>query len=170
MARRNKPKFITCPRCGLRMVEGTAVCDDCGLVFERLNSATNKDAKRKIKRGDREFIIRTTKLPSDVKWWKLLLMVCFLGLFGGHHYYVGRYLKGAIYSILMLLTILCVVFNNYIMAYFPQWMELVGALIIGPFAIAWMIDIILIFFKRYKVPIAIDLQAQDIDELIKDKN
>ncbi len=167
--RNNKPKFKTCPRCGLKMVESMPVCDDCGLVFERLALASNKDAKRKIRRGDRDYIIRTTKLPSDVKYWKLLLIAIFGGLVGAHNYHVGRYLRGAIFSILFTLTMLCVVFNSYIMAYYSAWMELMGAILIGPYTMVWMFDIVFIAIKRFKVPVAIDLEAEDIDDLIKSK-
>lgn len=165
-----RSKFVTCPRCGLKVPQGTPQCSDCGLIFERLQFASNKDAKRKIRRGDREYIIRTSHLPSDVKYWKLLLLVIFTGLVGGHNYYVGRYLRGIIFSCLFTLTILCVVFNSYIMQAFPQWMELIGALLIGPFALVWLFDISMVILKKFKVPIAIDLQSEDIDDLIKDKN
>lgn len=169
MKLRRRAKRITCPRCGWKMSEGTPVCEDCGLVFERLAFATNKDAKRKIKRGDRDYILRTTKLPKDVKYWKLLLMVIFLGLPGGHNYYVGRYLRGAIFSIFFTLTILCAVLNAWIMETFPQWMELIGGLLIGPFGLAWIFDICAVALKKFRVPVAIDLESQDIDEIIKEK-
>ena len=167
--RRFKTKFKTCPRCGLKMIDSVPECSDCGLVFDRLKLATNKDAKRKIKRGDRDFIIKTTKLPSDVKYWKLLLITIFAGLTGAHNYHVGRYLRGSIFSLLFTLTMLCVVFNSYIMAYYSAWMELIGAVLIGPFALVWIFDIIFVGIKRFKVPVAIDLEAEDIDTLIKEK-
>lgn len=167
--RRPKIKSTICPRCGLRVPAGVPQCDDCGLIFERLEMASNKDAKRKIRRGDREYLIYTSKLPMDVKYWKLLLMVIFTGLAGGHCYYVGRYLRGAIFSVLLLLTILCVVFNSYIMTYFSAWMELIGALVIGPWGLWWLWDIFRVAIKKFKVPVAIDLQSQDIDEFIKEK-
>ena len=161
--------MITCPRCGLKSPQGTHACEDCGLVFERLAFASNKDAKRKIKRGDREYIIRTRKLPNDVKWWKLILLVLFTGLMGGHNYYVGRYLRGAIFSILFVITMLCVVFNSYIVTYYQAWLELIGAILIGPFAIVWLWDITMVLLKKFKVPVAIDLEKQDIDDIIKEK-
>lgn len=166
---KRRTKFKTCPRCGMKMLESVPTCEECGLVFERLNFATNKDAKRKIKRGDRDYIIRTRKLPSDVKYWKLLLLVIFTGLMGGHNYYVGRYLRGAIFSILFVITILCCVLNSWIMAYYPQWMELIGALVIGPFGLVWLYDVTLVIIKKFRVPIAIDLEKQDFDEVIKEK-
>lgn len=169
MQRRQRIRPIVCPRCGLKVPAGTAQCDDCGLVFERLEMASNKDAKRKIRRGDREYIIRTSKLPKDVKYWKLLLMVCFTGLAGGHCYYVGRYLRGAIFSVLLVLTIFCVVFNSYIIAFYPGWMELVGTIVIGPWGLWWLWDIFRVAIKKFKVPVAIDLQSQDIDDFIKEK-
>lgn len=164
-----RQKYVTCPRCGLKMTAGTPTCEECGLVFERLSFATNKDAKRKIRRGDRDYIIRTTHLPSDVKYWKLLLMVIFTGLFGGHNYYVGRYLRGAIFSIIFALVLVCVIFNSYIIAYYEQWMELIGAIVIGPFGLVWLWDIAMVGLKRFKVPIAIDLQSETVDEIIKEK-
>ncbi len=151
------------------MLDSVPTCEECGLVFERLNFATNKDAKRKIKRGDREYIIRTRKLPSDVKYWKLLLLVIFTGLMGGHNYYVGRYLRGAIFSILFTITIVCCVLNSYIVSHFPQWMELIGALLIGPFGLCWLFDVTLVLMRKFRVPIAIDLEKQDFDEVIKEK-
>jgi len=166
---KRRAKFKTCPSCGMRMIESTPTCEECGLVFERLNFATNKDAKRKIKRGYRDYIIRTRKLPSDVKYWKLLLLVIFTGLMGGHNYYVGRYLRGSIFSILFVITILCCVLNSWIMAYYPQWMELIGALVIGPFGLVWLYDVTLVIIKKFRVPIAIDLEKQDFDEVIKEK-
>ncbi len=169
MKTRRRPKLITCPRCGMKTLQGTPACEDCGLVFERLKFATNKDAKRKIKRGDRDFIIRTRSLPSDVKYWKLLLMVLFTGLMGGHNYYVGRYLRGAIFSAFFVLTLTCVILNSWIMSKFPAWMELIGGLLVGPFALVWIYDIASISLKKFRVPIAIDLEKQDIDEVIKEK-
>ena len=82
---RNKQKTRVCPRCGIKVPEGIDTCPDCGLVFARLDVATNKEAKAKKKRGDREFIINSPKLPSDVSFVKLLLLCIFLGPVGAHH-------------------------------------------------------------------------------------
>ena len=161
MRRKKKVPLKKCPRCQLTMPEQTEVCPDCNLSFDRLSIATNKDAKSKILRGERDYIIRTTTLPSDVVWYKLLLMTLFLGFFGGHNFYVGRYLKGFIYLAISLLSIFCVIFNTQILAVWNgTLMEILGV-IIGLYVIVWFIDIWLVAFKKFKVPIAIDLKDDE---------
>ena len=75
-----------CPRCGNKCLLAQEKCDDCGLLFSRLQYASNKAAKRKIAHFDSDFVICTKDYPSDLKWWKVLLMTIFTGLFGGHFF------------------------------------------------------------------------------------
>ncbi len=158
MIRKRKQPMKKCPRCHIAVPEQADTCPDCSLSFDRLKIATNKDAKRKLLRNDREFIIRTSVLPSDIKRYKLLLVTIFLGFFGGHCFYVGRYLKGSIYLLNFLLAFFCVVFNNKVLAVWDgMLMEILGC-IIGFFVLFWMLDIWLVIFKKFKVPIAIDLK------------
>lgn len=164
MKLRNKfQKKITCPRCGLKVVEGCESCPDCGLVFSRLEVATNKDAKRKIRRGDRDFIIKTSKLPSDIKFIKLLLYCIFLGPVGGHCYYTGRYLRGSALSFAFFALVMFVIFNAPLVE--VDGGALIGALstICGLVECMWIWDLIMIIMKKYKVPVAIDLEGNLID-------
>ena len=65
--RKSKEKmFKDCPRCGIRCLATADTCQECGLVFARMEIATNADAKKKIKRGDKDYIIKTSQLPGDV--------------------------------------------------------------------------------------------------------
>ncbi len=162
--RKRKQPNKTCPRCHLTMPETVDTCPDCGLSFDRLEIATNKDAKRKILRGDRDYIIRMRKLPHDVKYYKLLLMTIFLGLFGGHCYYVGRYLRGAIFSAFMTLSLACVIFNGFFVSIWNGLLIEILGVVIGLFVLVWMFDLWLVIFKKFKIPVAIDLKD---DEVIK---
>ncbi len=146
------------------MSEEVDTCPDCALSFDRLSLATNKDAKRKIKRGDRDFIIKTNKLPSDVKFLKLLLMTIFLGAVGGHCYYVGRYARGVMFTLNMLLVLVCVIFNGYMINIWNGLLIEFLGIIIGVILIVWMYDIWMVLMRRFKVPVAIDLKD---DEEIK---
>lgn len=162
-------KTITCPRCGIKTLNGVECCPDCGLVFSRLEIATNKDAKRKIRRGDRDFIIKTSKLPSDVSFWKLLLLSIFLGPVGGHCYYVGKYFRGGLLSFTFLSIVMLVIFNAPLVAI--QDGALIGALstICGLIELLWIWDLIMIISKKFKVPVAIDLEGSVSDEEKKAK-
>ena len=72
---RREKSTIECPRCSQKSLIGMESCPGCGLIFSRMEIATNKDAKRKMHRGDRDFIVYTSKLPGDVKFIKLLLFM-----------------------------------------------------------------------------------------------
>lgn len=154
-------KSKVCPRCGLRVMGEIDTCPDCGLVFSRLALATNKDAKRKKLRHDRDFIIMTNKLPQDVSFIKLLLMCIFLGVFGGHNFYVGRYLKGSILLGDFLVLTMFVIFNNSLVAIDGGGLLGFFSTVCGIVMLMWFWDLLMIITKRYKVPVAIDLEGKE---------
>ena len=156
--------FKRCPRCGLKVYEGVEECPDCGLVFSRLEIATNKEAKAKKLRHDRDFIINTNKLPSDVSFWKLLLLAIFLGPFGVHNFYVGKYLRGSILLTDFVLIILCVVFNDNLVAVSEGKLLAAIAAVLGIIMLFWFVDIFMIITKRFKVPVAIDIEGEMLEQ------
>lgn len=161
-SRYGKPKLIKCPRCGLKNPEGSFACADCELRFERLALATNGDAKRKKLRGDREFIINVTDLPSDVSFIKLILYSILLGIFGGHCYYVGRYLRGAMFTTNMLAMILFVVFNGKLINVWDGHFFEIVMPFCGLILIFWIFDIIKVCTHKFKIPVAIDLNVDEV--------
>lgn len=157
-----REKKKVCPRCGIKMPQNVEVCPDCRFDFSKLAIATNADAKRKILRNDRDFIIYTNQLPSDVSYKKLLLMSIFLGLFGGHCFYVGKYIKGVTFVLNMILTLVCVIFNQQVLAVDNGRLIQLFSVIIGIFMIIWICDIWRIAIKKFKVPVAIDLKDDEV--------
>ncbi len=165
MAKRERIKKKVCPRCGIKMPEIMTECPECELDFSRFEMATNKDAKRKIKRHDKNYIIKTNKLPSDVKYIRLFLITIFLGWAGGHCFYVGRYLRGAMFALNMLFALICVIFNQQILQLANgAWMEIFG-IIIGFVLLVWIYDIWAVGLKRFKVPVAIDLKDEGVEKI-----
>ncbi len=158
--RREFNKIKACPRCGLSYVEGAEKCNDCGLIFSRLEIATNKDAKRKILRRDRDFIIKVSKLPSDVSYLRLLLYAIFLGAFGGHCFYVGRFARGSILLGNFIFMLLLVIFNTPISQVNDGALLGVLSSLCGFVLLMWFYDILMIFLKKFKVPVAIDLTSE----------
>ena len=148
---RKKKPFKRCPRCDKKMLVTATKCDECGLIFSRLDYATNKAEKKKLKRGDRDYILQVTTIPKDVSYLKLLLYTLFLGLFGGHYYYVGKYVKGILMSAMMVYTIVCVIFNVYLV-------EALSVLYvpIGIGVLAWMVSCVYVICKKFKVPVCIE--------------
>lgn len=159
-------KFTTCPRCGLKSLAVAESCPECGLVFSRLDIATNADAKRKIRRGDRDFIIMTNKLPSDVSRIKLLLLTILAGLFGAHCFYVGRYWRGGLLLLNTIVLIMYVVFNAQLVAIDDGKLLAALTTIGGLIMLVWAFDVVWVILKRFKVPIAIDMQSQFAQEQV----
>ena len=89
-------------------------------------------------------------------------MAILLGIAGGHCYYVGRYLKGALLSVNFVALVAFVVFNGF---FFSIWDGLFLELIMpicGAILFVWIFDIIAICTKRFKVPVAIDLKEGEV--------
>jgi len=144
--------YKKCPRCGNKCMITQSKCEECGLLFSRLENASNKLAKKKILKFDTDFVVYTNQLPKDVKYWKLLLMTIFLGLFGGHYYYVGKYIKGGLMTASFIYLIFCVIFNAQMVTYLENSYFYVP---IGIAALSWIVSLSYVIMKKFKVPIMV---------------
>ncbi len=157
-----KPKkYKKCPRCSNKCLIAQEQCDDCGLIFSRMEFATNKAAKKKLLHFDKDYVIYTCNLPKDVKWWKLLLYAFLLGLFGGHYYYVGKYIKGGLMSAGFVYLLFCTFFNGQIFSD-PSMSDATTYLFIpiGIYAFAWIVSLVYVCCKKFKVPVYIDMNLE----------
>lgn len=156
----SRPKaYKKCPRCLNKCLRQQETCEECGLIFARLQYASNKAAKKKIRHFDKDFVIYTNQYPSDVSWWKLLLLVFLTGLVGGHYYYVGKYFKGALMTTGFVYLVFCTIFN-------PQMVEALTTyyayLPIGILGIAWLASLIYVACKKFKVPVIVEVPQQEV--------
>jgi ribosomal protein L37E len=145
-----------CVRCGKKCLQTQKKCDECGLVFARLEEATNAEAKKQFRAPDRS-IIMTSQLPKDVKLWKLLLLCAFLGPFGAHCLYVGRYWRGTYMLFCGILATIFVILSTPLP---PDWLlAVMGSIpvvfLIGITAFFWISDFVFIAFGKFKVPVAL---------------
>ncbi len=152
--KRKYPKYKKCPRCGNKCLPAQEKCEECGLIFSRMQFASNKAAKKKIRKFDKDFIIYTNQYPSDVSWFKLMLYVFFFGLVGGHYYYVGKYVKGGLMSASFVYLIFCTVFNAQMVEYLETYYLYLP---IGIMALAWIVSLIYVSTKKFKVPVIVDI-------------
>ena len=162
-------KTKKCPRCGNKCLISQAKCDECGLLFARLDDATNKAGKIRLARKQKEYVIYVSKCPKDIKKWKLILIVTFLGLFGGHYFYIGRWKWGlAMLCYFFAVLFIGVIFN----AFFIEWLNgnifsLFGPLT-GIYTFIWLNDIRRVVFNTFKIPVSI-LSDQENEEYLRDK-
>ncbi len=146
-----------CPRCGKKCPINQTRCDECDLLFERLKFASNKLAKEKIRKFDTDFVIYTNQYPSDVSWLKLLLLTFLTGLVGGQYYYVGKYWKGVLMSCGFALLLFGTIFNAQIIK--NQYVSVPMYFVVGVYGIAWIVSLVRVGFKRFRVPILVPTQT-----------
>lgn len=153
-------KFRTtkvCPRCSEKCDITDTKCPDCGLIFARLEFGSNKLAKKNILAKNKDHVVYTTTLPKDLKRRNLLLLCGFLGIFGAHNLYCGRYLKGIYMFFCGILTLACVTFTNY---WFTDTLLYASSIPCGIMAFMWLFDFINLCLGKFKVPVSIDLTGE----------
>lgn len=165
MAKKIK-EFKRCPRCDTKTVIYNDKCPACGLIYSRLINASNKEAKKVIKRGEKNKVICDKTLPNDVNKWKLFFMSLFLGMFGGHYYYVGKYKTGVVFtaSTVLLMVGAAIAQNDssvWQKYYFWMWFFILPA---SGCLVALAIDWVRILANNFRVPIALkeDIVAETI--------
>lgn len=157
---KNKQK---CPRCGEKSLIIQKKCENCGLIFDRLKYASNKEAIKCMLRGEREKIIKTTSLPQDRNKWVAGALCAFLGFAGAHNFYLGRYAKAFFsFGVILLTAIFILLLEPDVQAWlYSTWMVVPCALVF----FFWFYDLILILINKYKIPIALKMPSNNINQV-----
>ena len=148
---------MQCPKCYNKIKKEQTRCQHCGFDISIMDGASNKAAKKAKKTIYKDDILYTTEIPYDVSKKKLFLFSIFLGLFGVHHFYVGKFWLGLYMcvstSVTLILSILITSFN-IIDAKDILYSAFQFSLVFqGVNVIMWVVDMIRIFFERYKIPV-----------------
>ena len=146
-----------CPRCAMKVPVETLICPDCRLNYQKFNDATNKEAKQALKEGEKDNVLMRKGCPSDVNKIKLLLMAVFLGFAGGHHYYVGRYKMGFVYSCFFLIGLTNAILTTMIDNIESSMIYQIFTLFVlgwGIVLFMWIFDVINIIFNKFKIPVS----------------
>lgn len=153
-----------CPRCGIKNQYSNYRCTECGLIFARVENGSNSIAKGLILAGKKDQVIKAPGFPKDVKKSKFLLLCGFLGLFGAHNFYVGRYVKAVFQLIIGLFSI---VFSSLSSA-IPHYETLMSFMFlpVAIDAIMWLFDFFDGIFNKYRIPVAVDFTEGE--KLVKD--
>lgn len=150
-------EFKRCPRCNFKTPNDMARCGNCGLNFEKFNTATNAEAKSAFRIGEKERVLHTTKVPSDINKWKFLLLCILGGWFGLHFFKLGKKWRG-LFQILGLLG--AFIYSYFIIkfnlrtGYAGNLILICGIIWVVSFII-WLSNIISIIFNRFKYPVSL---------------
>lgn len=146
-----------CPRCNARVPIESSVCSSCRLNFQKFNEATNKEAKKALKFGEKDRVLLRKGCPADVSRVKLTLLAVFLGFLGAHHYYVGRYKMGVFYSIFFVVGLVNAVLTKLIETTLSGNMYEIFTILVlvwGIVIFMWIIDLAKICLNKYKIPVS----------------
>lgn len=147
-------KAKRCPRCNTKNAYANFKCSECGLIFSRVENGSNKLAKGLILAGKKDETVKAPGFPKDVKKSTFLLLCGFLGLFGAHNFYVGRYVKAVFQLIAGLLALIFTSLSGDI----PNYDYLMSFLFlpVGIDGVFWLFDFFDGAINRYKIPVAVD--------------
>jgi len=146
-----------CPRCQYKMMASLTSCPNCSLNFEKFNSATNKEAKVAISQGEKDRVIMRKGFPSDVRKIPFLLITIFLGMFGVHHYSVGRWKMGLTYSIFFLIGCTNAILTSFLGGKLSGGLYEVFSFLVlgwGLVLILWILDVVKVITNSYRVPVS----------------
>lgn len=158
---------MRCPNCGARMNKNASVCFKCGTKMSQIQHASHQAVKKARAEFEPEKVVYTKYFPSDLNYVKTLLMCIFLGLWGGHYFYVKRPIPGIIFAVcwttFLLFYLICGLNFGFVNGYpdfeghknielFSVFVAMMGALVVA----YWVMDIIRIAMKRFKVPVVLE--------------
>lgn len=92
---------MRCPNCGARLKLRLGICPKCKTKLKEIEEASFCLVKKARKEYEPEKVVYTTVFPKDLSFKNTLLYCIFLGWIGGHLYYVQRYFKAIMQSVLM---------------------------------------------------------------------
>ena len=147
---------MQCPKCYGKIDPNTKRCRSCGFNINSLDGATNKAAKKAKKTIYKDDILYTTKIPPDVSKKKLLLFSIFLGIFGVHDFYVGKFWQGlylALSTGIATVLALVLIITNTIAQNLLQNIYAFVSVFEGLAVIITIWDIFKIAFERFKIPV-----------------
>lgn len=146
-----------CPRCNTKVPVEIVSCPSCQLNFQKFDTATNAQAKKAIREGEKDKVLMRKGRPSDVKLVPLLLLTIFLGFTGAHYYYVGRYKMGAFFSIFFGVGIINAIINALLNVTPTGDLYQVFTLLVlvwGVVLFLWICDIARVSFNKFKIPVS----------------
>lgn len=157
--------FKRCPRCNKLVAYGFNRCGDCGLSFDKFNSATNAEAKSAFRMGEKERVLYS-KCPPDVDKSKMIISAILGGWFGLHDFLVGRLFRGLYQVIAFIFGIIYIVYAyKHPITYTPLGYLMTALGIIWAIGVViWFVDTLAIIFNKYKYPVSLPYKAGEKGE------
>ena len=156
---------MKCPICGCKMKK-EIVCPYCKITGDEVRFASNKEAKRRIKRKETEEVYESTYIPYDVSKKKLLTIAVLGGFIGADAFFVGRYKRALIQSAIIFLSFMMFIMFQYLGMIFLKVPVELMTLVCAWFMLTWITNICnIIFFNKATVPIVLPTKEELKDRI-----
>ena len=157
---------MRCPKCGARIPRGSNVCFKCGTNTRQITEASHKAVREAKANYENDKIVLTTAFPKDLSYVKTLLMCIFLGVFGGHYFYVKRNVPGIIYLAITLVFLMFILIPGFITGFeegtmpvytnpIANFLFIVSCMAEAVIIVLWITDIIKVATKHFNVPVVL---------------
>jgi len=162
-------EYTSCPFCKTGRKENEKVCRVCGLNYDELKDASNKQAKkrsltRKPFESLEDEIIYTHIAPKDVDMPTVKTLTYLFGLFGINNIYVGKFFKGIAFMLIALAGLVMALI--YYVTKGQTYLNIASLLLVIA-ALSWVIDITMLSTKKFKFPVKLVTNI-DLDKFYKE--
>ena len=157
---------MRCPNCGARIKLKYGICPTCHTKVSDIKEASFSLVRKMRKEYQPERVVYTTIFPKDLSFKSTLLFCIFLGWAGGHAYYVQRYFKASMHTLLSLMFLFFMVpcawllkygtagFLTPMAAFLLQTNLIILPSVCGAIAvIIWFSDIVKLLTRHFEVPV-----------------
>lgn len=159
-------EFKRCPRCNFKTLIALKKCAKCGLNYDKFALATNSEAKSAFRLGEKERVLHTKQIPSDVSKKDILLKCILGGWFGLHYFSLGKMWRGIFQVLGAIFSIVYIYFAmqlNIRTGYLGNAILICGIIWAISFII-WWADIFSIIFNRFKYPVSLPYSYKETEK------
>lgn len=154
-------KYKRCPRCNMKMFAQMENCGNCGLNFKKFEQATNYEGKLALRKNEKERVVWTKKLPSDVNKWQLFFLTLFCFWTGAHLFKVGKLNRAICHIVGIVLGAVYIIMWQFPLNSFTYNLgNIFGAFWVVTLALAFL-DIFEILFGWFKVPVSLPYKEKE---------
>lgn len=154
--------YKRCPRCNFKTPSNMTKCGKCGLNYDKFQNATNAEAKSAFRMGEKERVLHTRHVPSDVSKFNILIQCILGGWIGLHYFTLGKKWRGLFQVAGVLLMFVYVYFAGHLgirSGFVGNFILLCGIIWLSSFII-WLVDSVFIIFNKFKYPVSLPYSNQ----------
>ena len=149
--------FKRCPRCNFKTPNDMGRCGNCGLNFIKFKDATNAEAKSAFRMGEKERVLHSKQIPSDINKWSFFFKSLLGGWFGLHYFSLGKIWRGLFQIVGLIFAFVYSYFagiKNIRVGYAGNLVLVCGIIWVASIII-WIADSISVIFNRFKYPVSL---------------